>query len=119
MFFYTFDKVNSVFKKIASRGERRYESSRKLHRVFQSVYESFMKLFSVVIGALSCAFIVGCASVPEAKKEGAVSANNERCTVTGSNLPRRDCRDLVDVVPGDSVDRPSSNPAGRGMPAPR
>ena len=106
-------------QKIASRGERRYDSSRKLHRVFQLVDEFFMKLVSVVIGAFWCALIVGCASVPEAKKEGAVSANNERCIVTGSNLPRRDCRDLVDVVPGDAVDRPSSNPAGRGMPAPR
>jgi hypothetical protein len=77
-----------------------------------------MKLFSVVGAALSCAFIVGCANVPEAK-QGPVSANNERCTVTGSNLPRRDCRDLVDVVPGDAVDRPTSNPAGRGMPTPR
>ncbi len=77
-----------------------------------------MKLFSAVIAALSCALIVGCAGVPEAK-EGAVAANNERCTVTGSNLPRRDCRDLVDVVPGDAIDRPTNNPAARSMPAPR
>lgn len=77
-----------------------------------------MKLFSALIVAAFCASSTGCANGPEAN-ENAALVKEDRCAVKGSNLPRRDCRTLVDVVSGDAMDRPTAGPTSRSSGTPR
>jgi len=57
-----------------------------------------------------------CASAPTESGAGTnTAANDARCKVTGSNLPKRDCRSDVTVLPADAVDslQPRSGNAPR------
>jgi nitrous oxide reductase accessory protein NosL len=60
--------------------------------------------------------VAGCASAPpDATASKAAASKDERCMVTGSNLPKRDCKGDVVVLPATAVDQvlpvlPSSAP---------
>ena len=69
-----------------------------------------MKSIFAVMGVVSLAGLAGlagCASEPQ-KSAGAdseaVAKADERCRVTGSNLPRRDCLSDVKVLPPSAVE---------------
>jgi urate oxidase len=57
--------------------------------------------------------LAGCASAPDSK-DTTVVTKDERCQITGSNLPRRDCRGDNTVLPPSAVDSvmPVLPPAG-------
>ncbi len=61
----------------------------------------------VLASAVFLAGLTGCASEPQksASTDGdAVAKKDERCRVTGSNLPRRDCLSDVKVLPPSAVE---------------
>jgi hypothetical protein len=60
------------------------------------------QLFLSGVFSLGCAaLIAGCApaQVQTANKDEETKVKDERCFATGSNLPRRDCRDVIKVDP--------------------
>ena len=61
------------------------------------------KLIVAMLGAALLAGLSACASEPQ-KDAGAVATKDERCTVTGSNVPKRDCRNDVKVLPPSAVE---------------
>jgi hypothetical protein len=77
-----------------------------------------MKFLLALVVTVAGFCMVGCANTPDANAVAPL-AKEDRCIVTGSNLPRRDCRDLVDVLPGDSVDRPTGSAPSRSAGTPR
>jgi hypothetical protein len=80
--------------------------------------QKVMKIVALLFATSSTIATLGCASAPDATANAPL-AKEDRCVVTGSNLPRRDCRDLVDVLPGDSVDRPTGAAPSRSGGTPR
>jgi type IV pilus biogenesis protein CpaD/CtpE len=59
-----------------------------------------MKFVAVFASVAITALLSACASSPQSADGNApVAANNDRCHVTGSNLPKRDCRGDVSVLP--------------------
>ncbi len=66
--------------------------------------------------AFAAALSVGCAPVHVAEKnDEEIKVKDERCFATGSNLPRRDCRDVVKVDP-ERVNMPEvRSPRGGGL----
>lgn len=63
-----------------------------------------MKTVLVLVGAVALSVLAGCTSAPRTDESGKVVAREERCQVTGSNLPKRDCRNDVTVLPPSAVD---------------
>ena len=57
---------------------------------------TLLRRFSVIV--LAATTSLGCAPVQVADNEE-TKVKDERCFATGSNLPRRDCRDVVKVDP--------------------
>jgi len=70
---------------------------------------------SIMICLLVCsAFVAGCASNTAKTAQAEDQVVSERCFATGSNLPRRDCRDVKSVDPS-KVEFPSqTQPVSRG-----
>ena len=63
-----------------------------------------MKFMVLQVVAACLISLSGCADAPQANA-GAVSvAKDERCLVTGSNLPKRECRGDVTVLPPAAAD---------------
>ena len=75
---------------------------------------TLLRSFSVI--AFAAVLSIGCAPVQVAdNKEEETKVKDERCFATGSNLPRRDCRDVVKVDPA-RVDMPEvRSPRGGGL----
>lgn len=65
------------------------------------------KSIFVLAGAVLCVGFAGCASEPQKDASAsnvAAAKKDERCRVTGSNLPRRDCLDDVKVLPPSAIE---------------
>ncbi len=65
------------------------------------------KSIVTVVGATLFAGLSGCASEPRnaaGAGKDAVATKEERCMVTGSNLPKRDCLSDVRVLPPSAVE---------------
>jgi hypothetical protein len=65
------------------------------------------KSVATVIGASLLAGLGGCASEPRnmvSAGKDAAATKEERCMVTGSNLPKRDCLSDVRVLPPSAVE---------------
>ena len=69
--------------------------------------------FSVIAAVLSVALLSsGCASTDATRSE---AARDESCRVTGSNLPKRECRGDVTVLPPSALEKVgASPPSGKG-----
>lgn len=53
---------------------------------------------------VACALILaGCASTETTTAQTSAATKEERCMVTGSNVPKRDCRAEVTVLPPSAV----------------
>jgi hypothetical protein len=63
-----------------------------------------MKLFAFYTGALFLLLLAGCASPAKTNADGTAVVKEERCLVTGSNLPKRDCLRDVTVLPPSAAD---------------
>ncbi len=78
-----------------------------------AVMQLFKQSFGVPLAVALGAFVLnGCAEMPVTTDTTA--ANDEKCIVTGSNLPSRRCRMDVIVVAPDSMDSGAagSRPSG-------
>ena len=66
--------------------------------------QSQLTLISAMI--LSGSMLLGCASEPRQQAAAAPDAatRDDRCVVTGSNVPNRDCRGDVRVLPPAAVE---------------
>lgn len=65
-----------------------------------------MKFVAVLSGVAITAMLSACASAPQSSASNPpTAANNDRCHVTGSNLPKRDCRGDVTVLPPSEADK--------------
>jgi len=65
------------------------------------------KSIFAMVGATVFAGLTGCASEPQkdaSASKSAVANKEERCMVTGSNLPKRDCLSDVRVLPPSAVE---------------
>lgn len=62
-----------------------------------------MKLVMLSMAACGLA-LAGCASPVKTNADGTAVAKEERCLVTGSNVPKRDCRNDVVVLPPSAVE---------------
>lgn len=64
------------------------------------------QLTSISAVLLSGCLLLGCASEPRQQAAAApdAAARDERCVVTGSNVPKRDCRGDVRVLPPAAVE---------------
>ncbi len=72
--------------------------------------------FALAISSLTIAVALGgCAAAPQTATADAqrTAANNERCNVTGSNLPRKDCRGDVSVLPPSATEKLLVQPPGQ------
>ncbi|MBL8310193.1 MAG: hypothetical protein JNL19_07215 [Burkholderiales bacterium] len=71
---------------------------------------------AIFVMAVSSALLVGCASEPRQQVAGNEPARDERCTVTGSNVPKRDCRGDARVLPPAAIEtlQPSLAPRPPG-----
>jgi len=58
-------------------------------------------LFALLVPLITLA---GCASTPPDAAAQAAAPKEERCHVTGSNLPKRDCKGDVVVLPPSAAD---------------
>lgn len=68
--------------------------------------EQFVKkaVLTLMTG-VALSLLAGCSSAPQtADATAKADAREERCHVTGSNLPKRDCRNDVTVLPPSAVD---------------
>lgn len=63
-----------------------------------------MKAVLALVGGVTLALLAGCTSAPQKSETAAAGAREERCQVTGSNLPKRDCRNDVTILPPSAVD---------------
>lgn len=63
-----------------------------------------MKLVAFPTVAACVMLIAGCASTDTTTGQTSAATKEERCTVTGSNVPKRDCRGDVTVLPPSAVD---------------
>ena len=64
-----------------------------------------MKAVLTLMGGVALSVLAGCASTPQTADSAAkADMREERCHVTGSNLPKRDCRNDVTVLPPSAVD---------------
>ncbi len=69
----------------------------------------FSVIAAVVTGVL---LSTGCASTDAPRSE---AAKDESCRVTGSNLPKRECRGDVTVLPPSALEKiGASPPSGKG-----
>ncbi len=57
-----------------------------------------------VLGAAVLALAAGCASDGQQQTAANAQAKEPRCTVTGSNVPKRDCRHDVEVLTPAAAD---------------
>lgn len=48
--------------------------------------------------------LAGCAGTAKTSAGAATVAKEERCQVTGSNVPKRDCRGDVTILPPSAVE---------------
>ena len=58
----------------------------------------------IPIAAGALVFLAGCASDGQAQPEATARSKDERCVVTGSNVPKRDCRHDVEKLPPGAVE---------------
>jgi hypothetical protein len=75
---------------------------------------AFLMKFGVVSMVAACVWaIAGCTSTDVARTE---VAKDESCRVTGSNLPKRECRGDVTTLPPSAMERVGSTTpaAGKG-----
>lgn len=63
-----------------------------------------MKFLIVPAAAVSLMVVAGCASTATPGTETKTATKEERCMVTGSNVPKRDCRGDVTILPPSSVE---------------
>ena len=63
-----------------------------------------MKLIVCSTIAVGLLALGGCASTARTNADGSVASKEERCQVTGSNVPKRDCRGDVTVLPPSAID---------------
>lgn len=70
--------------------------------------------FALVSAIAACFFgLAGCAST--ANPESVAANRDESCRVTGSNLPKRECRGDVTVLPPSALEKVGSTPPlGKG-----
>ena len=70
--------------------------------------------FAVIPVTAACFFVLaGCAST--ANPESVATNKDDSCRVTGSNLPKRECRGDVTVLPPSALEKVGSTPAvGKG-----
>ena len=61
------------------------------------------KSMVAMLGGVLLSGLSACASEPQ-QDSAAVVAKEERCMVTGSNVPKRDCRNDVKVLPPSAVE---------------
>lgn len=76
---------------------------------------------SLCVASLGLALLAGCASEPPAANAAAAksaNAKDERCYVTGSNVPKRNCAGEVAVLPPDAVEKVMPVLQGKGGPPP-
>ena len=67
--------------------------------------------FSVIPVVVGCVMsLAGCAST--AAPELVASNKDESCRVTGSNLPKRECRGDVVVLPPSALEKVGASPTG-------
>jgi hypothetical protein len=81
----------------------------------------FMNLaLKTVLVSVGVVMVAGCASEPPAANAAAAkaSAKDERCYVTGSNVPKRNCTGDVTVLPPEAVEVVMPVLQGRGGPPP-
>lgn len=65
-----------------------------------------MKVVAVFASLAVATMLSACASSPQSSAGNApTAANNDRCHVTGSNLPKRDCRGDVTVLPPSEAEK--------------
>ncbi len=64
-----------------------------------------MKAVLVLMGGVALSLLAGCASAPQASEPATAGSREERCQVTGSNLPKRDCRNEVTVYPPSTIEK--------------
>lgn len=63
-----------------------------------------MKFMALQMLAASVMVLAGCASTETTNGQASAATKEERCMVTGSNVPKRDCRGDVNVLPPSAVD---------------
>ena len=67
--------------------------------------------FSVIPALAACVLaLTGCASTSTA--ESVAVTKDESCRVTGSNLPKRECRGDVTVLPPSALEKIGTTPTG-------
>ncbi|HPG63006.1 MAG TPA: hypothetical protein PK586_13420 [Casimicrobium sp.] len=73
-----------------------------------------------VLTCIGLGVVAGCASEPPAANAAAAKAGakDERCYVTGSNVPKRNCAGDVTVLPPEAVEVVMPVLPGRGGPPP-
>jgi len=64
-----------------------------------------MKAVLALAGGVALTVLAGCTSAPQKSETATAGAGDERCHVTGSNLPRRDCRNDVTILPPSAVEK--------------
>ncbi len=62
-----------------------------------------MKFMAFQAVAACLMLLAGCASPAKSNTDGATAIKEERCQVTGSNVPKRDCRGDVTILPPSPV----------------
>jgi hypothetical protein len=68
-----------------------------------------MKFLVIAVVAASVLMLSACASTDAPRSE---VAKDESCRVTGSNLPKRECRGDVTVLPPSALEKVGASPAG-------
>ena len=67
--------------------------------------------FGVITAVAACVLLLaGCAST--SAPESVATNKDESCRVTGSNLPKRECRGDVVVLPPSALEKVGAAPAG-------
>ena len=67
--------------------------------------------FSLIAALAACVlYLTGCAST--ATPESVAANKDESCRVTGSNLPKRECRGDVMVLPPSALEKLGTTPSG-------
>lgn len=74
-----------------------------------------MKFFAFQVVGACLAVLSGCASTQEANTGAVAAAKDESCRVTGSNLPKRECRGDVTVLPPSAVESVKPVLSGAGV----
>ena len=74
-----------------------------------------MKFFAFQVTAACLLVLSGCASTQEANTAAVAAPKDESCRVTGSNLPKRECRGDATVLPPSAVESVKPVLSGAGV----